>query len=82
VAKRPAKKDDFDPGALSFEQALERVESIIARIESGEIGLEASIDEYEKGVALIARCRDILGSAEQRVEDLTERMRQSTERAD
>jgi len=76
VAKRPANKDEHDPAEMSFEQALERVEAIIARIESGEIGLEASIDEYERGVALIARCREILGRAEQRVEDLTERMRE------
>jgi exodeoxyribonuclease VII small subunit len=53
-----------------------RVEEIIARIESGEVGLEGSIDEYERGVALVARCREILAKAEQRVEDLTERMRQ------
>jgi exodeoxyribonuclease VII small subunit len=76
VPKKPLKKDEADLAALSFEDAMLRVEEIIARIESGEVGLEGSIDEYERGVALVARCRDILAKAEQRVEDLTERMRQ------
>jgi exodeoxyribonuclease VII small subunit len=75
VPKKPLKKDEADLAALSFEDAMLRVEEIIARIESGEVGLEGSIDEYERGVALVARCREILAKAEQRVEDLTERMR-------
>lgn len=76
MPKKPLKKDEADLAALSFEDAMLRVEEIIARIESGEVGLEGSIDEYERGVALVARCREILAKAEQRVEDLTERMRQ------
>lgn len=55
---------------LSFEDALEQLEAIIQRIESGQIGLEASIAEYERGVALLKRCRDVLKHAEQRVEEL------------
>lgn len=56
---------------LTFEQAVERLEAIIRRIESGEIGLEQSIREYEHGVSLLRRCRAILEQAEQRVEELT-----------
>lgn len=56
---------------LTFEQAVERLEAIIGRIESGEIGLEQSIREYEHGVALLKRCRAVLEQAEQRVEELT-----------
>jgi exodeoxyribonuclease VII small subunit len=82
VPKKPLKKDDTDLAALSFENAMSRVEEIIAKIESGEIGLEGSIDEYERGVALVARCREILARAEQRVEDLTDRMRQGQEPTD
>jgi len=55
---------------LSFEQALDRVEEIIERIESGEIGLEESIKAYEQGARLIRRCRAALEKAEQRVETL------------
>lgn len=59
---------------LSFEQSIEQIEQIIARIESGEVGLEKSIAEYERGVALIRRCREILEQAEQRVETLTRQL--------
>ncbi|MEM7680547.1 MAG: exodeoxyribonuclease VII small subunit [Planctomycetota bacterium] len=57
----------------SFEQALERLETIIDRIESGEVGLEDAIAEYEAGVALVQRCRSILDRAEQRISELVER---------
>lgn len=55
----------------TFEQAMAQLESIVERIESGEAGLEQSIAEYEKGVALVKRCREILGKAEQRVAELS-----------
>ncbi len=80
--KKPVKQPPADPTpgsksigveaeTLTFEQAVERLESIIRRIESGEIGLEQSIREYEHGVSLLKRCRAILEQAEQRVEELT-----------
>jgi exodeoxyribonuclease VII small subunit len=57
-----------------FESAVAQIEKIIERIESGEIGLEESIAQYETGVNLIRRCRQVLDRAEQRVEELTGRM--------
>ncbi|MBX3376765.1 MAG: exodeoxyribonuclease VII small subunit [Phycisphaeraceae bacterium] len=53
---------------------MTQLEEIIERIESGEIGLEKSISEYERGVGLIRRCREVLERAEQRVEELTSQM--------
>ena len=55
---------------LTYEEAVGELEAIIERIESGEIGLEDSIAAYERGVALIRRCRSILDRAEQRIEEL------------
>lgn len=49
---------------------MDQLESIIEQIESGEIGLEHSLTSYEQGVALVERCRSILGQAEQRVRKL------------
>ena len=51
------------------------VEKIIESIESGQIGLEQSIAEYERGAALLRQCRDRLVKAEQKVKDLTEQLR-------
>lgn len=72
MAKKKAttRKATEDLDELSFEQAVERVEAIIERIESGEAGLEQSIAEYERGVGLLKRCREILENAEQRIEKL------------
>ncbi|MCR9218547.1 MAG: exodeoxyribonuclease VII small subunit [bacterium] len=64
----------FDPKSiekLSWEQAIERLEEINDAIESGELGLERSIDAYEEGVALRAHCASILERAELRVTELS-----------
>jgi exodeoxyribonuclease VII small subunit len=57
--------------ALKFEQAIEQLEQLIEQIESGELGLEESLTQYERGMALIDRCRQVLSSAEQRIAELT-----------
>ena len=66
----PAPAPGNGTGANSFESMIESLEQIIERIEGGEVGLEQSIAEYEKGMALIKRCREVLKKAEQRVEEL------------
>ena len=60
-----------DAGSLSYEQAVEALESLIDRIESGEIGLEESLEQYERGMELLKRCRSIVDHAEQRLRELT-----------
>ena len=52
----------------TFEQAMETLENIVERIESGRIGLAESIAEYEKGVKLIRQCRTILDAAEKKIQ--------------
>ena len=64
---------------MPFEEALLQIESIIEQIESGEIGLEQSLAEYERGVTLINHCRAKLGQAQQRVQDLTKRLETADE---
>jgi len=55
----------------TFEQAIEQLEAITERIESGQVGLEESLKQYEQGMKLIGRCRGILDTAEQRIVELT-----------
>ncbi|MFI4871208.1 MAG: exodeoxyribonuclease VII small subunit [Phycisphaerales bacterium JB061] len=62
------------PVEQSFEESMQELESLIERIESGEIGLEESIKAYERGVDLIKGCRGVLGAAEQRVEELSQKL--------
>jgi len=66
TAKKTPKPDE-----LTYEQAVEKLEEIVRRIESGEAGLEESIKLYEEGMALGRRCKEVLAQAEQRVEHLS-----------
>ena len=61
---------DAEDQALTFEQSLASLEGIINQIEGVEIGLEASLAAYQKGEALIRRCRELLFQAEQRIETI------------
>lgn len=53
-----------------FEKAVEQLETLIDKIESGEIGLEESIKHYEQGMALVKQCRGILATAEEKITEL------------
>jgi len=62
-------KDDMTK--LTFEQAINQLKGIVDRIEQGEIPLQDSLEQYEKGMALIKHCRDILQKAEKRIEKIS-----------
>lgn len=55
---------------LSFEQAYEQLQAVLAQLESGELSLEQSVTMYEKGKLLSARCQDLLDKAELRIKKL------------
>lgn len=56
---------------LSFEEALKELESIVARLESGEASLDESITLYTKGDALRAQCEARLKDAQARIEKIS-----------
>ena len=62
-------KHDFEK--LTFEQAIAELKGIVEKIEAGQIPLQESIQQYEKGMALIKHCRKILQQAEKRIEKIT-----------
>jgi len=64
------KKNDI--GKLSFEQAIKELTSIVSRIEQGQIPLQDSLEQYERGMTLIKHCRGILQEAEKRIEKISE----------
>ena len=57
---------------LKFEQAVEELENIVSRLESGALALDESISEFEKAVGLIKICEEKLSAAKQKVRILTE----------
>jgi len=64
-------KSDGDVGQLSFERAIEELETIVGRLEEGKVPLEESVAIYERGEALKRRCEDLLRLAEARVQKIT-----------
>lgn len=70
-AKRPIA--EAAPAAFDFEQALTDLEGLVERLERGDLPLEASLAEFQRGVDLSRRCQAALAAAEQRVEVLLQR---------
>ncbi|MFZ9038636.1 MAG: exodeoxyribonuclease VII small subunit [Gammaproteobacteria bacterium] len=56
-----------------FEKSLQHLEKIVSQMESGELGLEESLEQFEKGIKLAKNCQDKLANAELRVEQLIEK---------
>ena len=66
-----AENTGADVKTLSFERALEELESIVKRLEDGKVPLEESVAIYERGEALKRRCEELLRQAEARVDKIT-----------
>jgi exodeoxyribonuclease VII small subunit len=59
-----------DVSTLSFEQAVEELEKIVAALERGDVPLDRSIEIYERGEALKKHCETLLSAAENRIEKI------------
>jgi exodeoxyribonuclease VII small subunit len=60
-----------DLTALSFEDALKRLETIVQRLESGDASLDESITLYTEGDALRTQCERRLKDAQARIEKIS-----------
>ena len=56
-----------------FESAIAELEKIVKQLEEGDLPLDTSLALFERGIALSRYCHEQLGSAERRIEQLTER---------
>jgi len=68
-SKMPDDKDNLK----DFEKSLQSLEKIVSHMESGELGLEESLAQFENGIKLARTCQDTLANAELRVEQLIEK---------
>ncbi|OGF44234.1 MAG: exodeoxyribonuclease VII small subunit [Candidatus Firestonebacteria bacterium RIFOXYC2_FULL_39_67] len=55
---------------VKFESALEKLEEIVDKLESGDIGLDESIKQYEEGMKLLKFCTAKLDEVEKKIEVL------------
>ena len=63
----------MDPTIKDFEAAIAELESIVKKLEEGDLPLETSLQLYERGVQLSRFCHARLEEAERRIEILNER---------
>ncbi|MES1944296.1 exonuclease VII small subunit [Salinisphaera sp. PC39] len=56
-----------------FEKSLAELETLVENLESGDLSLEASLEKFERGVALARDCQNALKTAELRVQQLLDR---------
>jgi exodeoxyribonuclease VII small subunit len=62
---------------LNYEASVTELESLVNRLEQGDISLEESLKIYESGVLLTRDCQDALQAAEQKVQMLIQQSGQS-----
>lgn len=59
--------------APDFEHSLAELQTLVERLESGELSLEDSLTAFEQGIGLTRECQAALAQAEQKVQILLER---------
>ena len=69
--KKVKKKVPGDAKGPTFEQSLEKLEEVVARLESGELGLDDSLSQYELGVKYLRVCYRQLAQVQQKIELLS-----------
>lgn len=67
---------------LKFEEAMQRLQEIVGKLESGEESLEDSMKLFQEGAKLSAQCYQMLDKAEQQVAQLTKIADSEEEEAD
>lgn len=71
MAKRSQKTPDF-------ETALAELEALVEKMEQGDLSLDESLQQFERGVQLTRSCQQALKEAEQKVQLLLEKDGQSS----
>jgi len=60
-----------------FEAAMDELEKLVARMEEGDLPLEETLRQFQRGIELTRQCQNALAEAEQKVEILVEKAGQA-----
>jgi exodeoxyribonuclease VII small subunit len=63
--------ENFPDDVINLETALKELESLVERMEQGDLSLEESLKLFERGIKLTRMCQSALKSAQQKVEVLS-----------
>lgn len=69
--ERDGRRDAPEDAGPAFEEALEQLDLIVARLEAGGVGLEEAVTLFERGQEHLRVCRARLDVAQRRIEELT-----------
>lgn len=73
MVKQAEKSSPEKPGQVAkFEQSLDELEQLVAKMEQGDLGLDDSLKSFERGISLYRECQTALEQAELRVKQLTD----------
>jgi exodeoxyribonuclease VII small subunit len=67
---RETQKPPTDQQPIDFERSLSELETIVEKLEHGDLTLDESLKQFERGVQLARSCQGALKQAEQKVEIL------------
>ena len=73
------KSEKNDIAKMTFEQAIDSLTGIVDGIETGQMPLAESIENYERGMRLIKHCRGLLQTAEKKIEKIAAEQPKQTE---
>ena len=71
--RTPAEPATPPAAAFDFEQSMAELETVVGRLEQGDVPLEEALATFERGIGLTRACQDALTAAEQKVELLLAR---------
>ncbi|HKJ75998.1 MAG TPA: exodeoxyribonuclease VII small subunit [Gammaproteobacteria bacterium] len=71
MAKKPERTAEDQP--FDFEKSLEELEKLVERMEQGDLTLEQSLKDFERGIELTRSCQKALQEAEEKVRVLMEK---------
>ncbi len=73
MVKQVEKNSSEKTGQVAkFEQSLDELEQLVAKMELGDLGLDDSLKSFERGISLYRECQTALEQAELRVKQLTD----------
>lgn len=78
---KPKKAENNEIDLVSqFEDAMKELETIVQRMERGDLRLEESLNVFERGIALAQQCRVSLETAELKVKNLMDKAEAAAEK--
>ncbi|MCU7835824.1 MAG: exodeoxyribonuclease VII small subunit [gamma proteobacterium symbiont of Taylorina sp.] len=77
TAENVDEHSDFSSG-FDFETSFNELEKIVDKLENGQLSLEQSLDNFERGIHLTQSCQNALSNAQQKVQILLEKNDQAS----